>query len=652
LANTLLFVLPPSLRRAVPPHLPRLPAPETFVAKLRGSEFAAGIERLAGRICEHRFPILGYEIETGPEIRWRRDYVHRVESDLRFFRRIPYLNAAAAGDHKIIWELSRHQHLVVLAQAWRLTGRAEFLAEISKQLESWCEQNPYLRGINWTSALEVAYRAFSWIWIYHLAGNSLPESCTGRLLSELYRHGVYLQHNLSVYFSPNTHLLGEAVILHALGVLFPDWPRAGAWAARGGRIVAEEMKNQVREDGSHFEQSSAYHIYSMDLFLFHALLEPVDSGYRDKLRRMADYLAALSSSDGLIPLMGDDDGGRLFHPYGNRRRFGAATLGTCCVFFGRDCWPYRPSDLEEQAVWWYGEKAFSQRPGHPAQSQPRLFPDAGVAILSSAPAHIAVDTRAFGHANAGHSHAHALQVVCRREDRDILIDPGTYTYVGEAEWRSRFRGTAFHNTLRVDGVDQATGSGAFRWTNKPQSEVLRWSPNEDWCLLDAACTFHGFRHRRLLLWMPRREILAVVDEVEKIDQIGDAGNERKTHRVEQFWHCGDDVTTISKGNHRIGAEALLLVPPASEAIIGEGGDYGWQSEVPGNKVPRPVIAIQREVSLPIVLGAMLFLQPQPDFSLAIDTAVDRISLSAGETQWIELSRSGEPIIHWDPEETG
>jgi hypothetical protein len=603
-ANARLFAFAPSLTSPALASKPLtlLPSPDAAAARVRGSQLAEDLERLADDICAHRFPILGYVIETGPEIRWRRDSVHEVESGLSYFRRIPYLNAALAGDHKVIWELNRHQHLVLLAQAWRLTGREEFLAEIPRQLKSWWDQNPFVRGINWSSALEVAYRALSWIWVYHLAGQSLPAACTARLLNELYRHGVYLEHNLSVYFAPNTHLLGEAVVLHALGVLFPHWPRAARWKSRGGKVVAEEMTNQVRADGSHFEQSSAYHVYATDLFLFHALLAPPDAPYRDKLSRMADYLAALSANDGFIPLLGDDDGGRLFHPFGNRRRFGAATLATCCAVLGRNDWPCLPSDFREQAAWWCGEAAFDERPGRPATTHPRLFPDASVAVLSSAPAHIVVDVRAFGHANAGHSHAHALSVVCRRDSYDILIDPGTYTYVGEPDWRTRFRGTAFHNTVTVDGLDQATGAGPFRWSDKPVCEVLRWSENPDWCLLDAVCMFHGFRHRRRLLWEPGKEMLSVIDAVESLrDERTD-----QEHRVEQFWHCGDVVTEVSKGKYRIGSGALLVVPPSSDVVVNEG----WKSELPGIKAPVPVIVVRTTATLPVTLSTTLFLRPQ------------------------------------------
>lgn len=100
--------------------------------------------------------------------------MHQIETGIPYFRRIPYLDFARVGDHKYIWELNRHQHLVVLAQAYRLTGRAEYLAEAQTQVTHWLTENPPLRGINWTSALEVAFRALSWVWLDALAGAVLP----------------------------------------------------------------------------------------------------------------------------------------------------------------------------------------------------------------------------------------------------------------------------------------------------------------------------------------------------------------------------------------------------------------------------------------------------------------------------------------------
>ena len=270
-ANLLLLAAPPRLSRfsLQPTPLAHLPDPTVVVGHLRGTRFAAEVERLAALILAHRLPLLGLEIETGPDVAWRYDYVHGVTSDASYFRLIPYLDMTSVGDHKIIWELNRHQHLILLAQAYRFTGNLEYVREIDKQIGAWCAANPFLRGINWTSALEVGFRLVSWIWVYHLLGDDMESEMRRRLANELYRHGCYLEHNLSTYFSPNTHLLGEAVALHALGTLFPSLPASARWVEIGSATVALAIARQVRADGSHFEQSSYYHLYALDWLLFH-----------------------------------------------------------------------------------------------------------------------------------------------------------------------------------------------------------------------------------------------------------------------------------------------------------------------------------------------------------------------------------------------
>src|SRR6185436_5177147 len=148
-------------------------------------------------------------------------------------------------DHKIIWELNRHQHLVLLAQNYLLSGDAGAIAEIASQLESWHTANPYGMGVNWTSALEVAFRALSWLWILHLAGDALPGECRARLIEAVHQHGVFIEKNLSVYFSPNTHLLGEAVALYAIGALLEALPRAARWRKIGSTILEAELAHQI-----------------------------------------------------------------------------------------------------------------------------------------------------------------------------------------------------------------------------------------------------------------------------------------------------------------------------------------------------------------------------------------------------------------------
>jgi hypothetical protein len=582
LKNVYSFASPPELTpgEKIEPRL-GLPAPAEIARALAGTRFAQEVVELAAKIRNHTFPIFGGEIQTGPEICWRRDYSRGIETGLNYFRRIPYLDTARAGDHKFIWELNRHQHLVLLAQAYWFTGDATNLREIQAQLESWFAQNPHGRGINWASALEVAFRALSWIWTYHLVGEKLPAVFCKEWQQQLYRHGCHLENNLSFYFSPNTHLLGEALALHALGRFFSGVPRATKWEQAGAKIMSGEIQRQVHPDGSHFEQSAYYHVYAMDMFLLHAVLAQPDSAYMDRLQRMGDYLHAVLGPARTLPFLGDDDGGRLFHPYGRRDRFARASMATASLICNRADWLLDAADLHPQAAWWLGPGVLAHGLGE-GKWESQLFKEAGIASMTCGRTQAIVRAGRFGPWLAGHSHADALSIVLRSGDQEILIDPGTYTYVGEAEWRNWFRGTSAHNTIRVDRLDQATAAGPFQWTHLPEVTVLDWKTNASRDFLEAECRFHGFTHRRRVEFQKPRTFV-IDDEI-----LGPAGE----HYVEQFWHLGS-----------LEARSRLVLEARADL------EDSWRSLVFDEKHPIPLVRVHRRCELPVRLHAWIELSP-------------------------------------------
>lgn len=578
--NLALWIWAPGPNLPAESPLPALPRPDRTGELLRGSGYAREVEHLARQV-----------LEGGRGIRWRRDPLRGIETGLGYFRSIPYLDVSRAGDHKLIWDLNRHQHLVLLAQAFLLTGREEFIAEITAQLESWLEQNPFHRGINWTSALEVAFRALSWTWVFHLAGGRIGEPLRGRWLTSLYRHGRHLENNLSHYFSRNTHLLGEAVALHALGTLFPGFPRSRRWLKKGAAVVRAELDHQVLHDGAHFEQSSAYHVYALDFFLLHYLLAGRPAAFRPVLARMADYLDALLGPSRELPLLGDDDGGRLFHPYGPQTEFGRATLATCSLVLGKT-WCFEAQDLPLQAAWWLGEEVLAaQRGGEPAGS--RFFAATGVAVMEVGDTQVIVDAGPFGPGRAGHSHSDCLNILVRRGREEVLVDAGTYTYVGDALWRNWFRGSAAHNVIRVDGLDQATPAGPFAWSDLPVMERVGWVSGEERDYLDAICRFRGLAHRRRVLF--RKPALVLI-----VDDVTGPG----THRMEQFWHAGAAVSRLSERCFRIGA-ARLTFSSAREVELECGGRNGWRSTDPGVKMETTCLCIRAEGTLPVRFVTLL-----------------------------------------------
>ncbi|HEY6346512.1 MAG TPA: alginate lyase family protein [Bryobacteraceae bacterium] len=640
-ANLKLWLAPPRLTADALAPLAGLPEPRCIAATLRGTPFAVELEQRAEEILHGRYRLLGLNLELEREPRWRKDPVSGVETGLPYFRRVPFLDASRVGDHKFVWELNRHQHLTLLAQAFVVCERKDFFEELLRQWESWVDQNPFQRGINWASALEVSIRALAWIWIYHLTGDRMTALQRRRFLEELYWHGRHLEINLSVYFSPNTHLLGEAVALHCLGTLLPVLPRSARWAELGGRVVRNELRRQVQADGAHFEQSVYYHVYALDLFLLHYILDRRGQELHRILELMAEYLDATIGPQCRLPLIGDDDGGRLFFPCVLPEHYGRATLATCGQLLGRPEWAKDPGDAQRQAIWWLGPATQAeslQTAGRGAKrmrdsgeviargefvvresleghvrgvNETRLFSDSGTVVWSRGEFWVLIQAGGFGALRAGHSHSHALSVIARLGDEDLLIDPGTFTYTGEPRWRRWFRSSAAHNTVRVNGLDQAPQSGPFSWTGKPAVAIELWQPSPREPRLAACCRYHGaeVRHRRYFA-LSGEDVLFVLDEIR--------GPRRAT--CEQFWHPGGAVQQLSERAFRIGSRAqLVLTHPAS---LEEGGENSWRSRAYGQKESAPAILAALQAETPVFLGAALVATSDAeavDFAMVTET---------------------------------
>jgi hypothetical protein len=357
------------------------------------------------------------------------------------------------------------------------------------------------------------------------------------------------------------------------------------------------MEAQVRADGSHFEQSSYYHVYALDMLLFSGLLEEMPPGYYAKLAGMAEYLDALLGPSRKLPLLGDDDGGRFFHPYGARDGFGRASLALC----GREL---AKNDSCEIAAWWPEGHAIVPPASGPVDTS-RLFEDAGIAVMRSGPVHIVADVGPFGPGGAGHSHSDTLSFVVRNGSEELLVDAGTFTYVSDPKWRNWFRGSAAHNTIRIDEIDQGEPAGPFRWASKPAVEIGCWRSDEASDYLDATALYSGFRHcRRWLLLKP--DLLFVLDEV-----AGPAGE----HLIEQFWHAGLSVNALSPRSFGLGSGARLLLSHDGEAS--EGGEHGWRSRALRNKEAAPVIRAAVRCGLPVQMGAVLDFSPGPDGAMEL-----------------------------------
>jgi uncharacterized heparinase superfamily protein len=577
----------------------------------------------ADAICAHRFRLLGYEnLDYGPEIDWHLDRVHGKRAPLDTWFTIPFLEFAAVGDHKVTWELNRHQHLVTLAKAWLLSKDEKYLRELVAQWRSWIRANPYPLGINWGSTLEVAFRSLSWIWMDQLLADAPGHSDFRKeLLPALAFHGRYIERYLSTYFSPNTHLLGEAVALFSIGTLYPQIQAASRWQETGWKIVLHEAQRQVRPDGVYFEQSLHYHVYALDFFLYARILaaqngRDIPAAFDEILGKMLSVVQALSQA-GPPEGFGDDDGGRVFNPRRNRTEHMTDPLALGALVYGRS--DLTAARLTEEAIWLFGEDAvpvLTCNPGS-AESHSAAFPDGGLYVLADSQPlaqQAVVDAGPQGVGRSGHGHADALSLRLTVDGQRWLVDSGSGVYISsEPADRNTFRGTAAHNTMRVDDLDQAIPSDPFSWTAIPTTRTENWTAGKTFSYF--AGSHDGYA--RLADPVTHRRCVLKVNGGPSL--VRDVALGQQEHELELRWHFapnlevredGSGVLVTSTSNRADSRER-----PTLSLLMQDGAPLKTEitrallSPAYGKFEPAPVVRCHGRVQLPAEIATILTVHP-------------------------------------------
>ena len=580
---------------------------QSIGARFPGS--AAEAARRADRILEGEYDLLGHRnLHYGCVPDWHLDAAHGCMAPRRFWADVPYLDPAC-GDHKVTWELNRHQHWTALGRAFWLQRDRRYAEAFIEQLYSWLDANPPLVGVNWASMLELAFRAISWTWaLEFFAGvddaelNSRPWRLD--LLLGLDRQLAHVADNLSRYFSPNTHLSGEALALYVGSLAFPELRESAARAALGRDILLEESRRQVLPDGGHAERSTHYHRYSTDFYLLAALVarrsgDPAANELAASAKAQAEVLRTLADDRGGLQTIGDDDGGQLFGMCGTAPSDVRTTLAIAAQLFDEPSLAVSPPT--EESCWVLGSRSAAPQASDvsPARWESRMLPDSGY-FVSRAPGELAIfDVGRHGFLNGGHAHADALAIVTTASAKPLLIDPGTGTYTMDAGLRDRLRAGRMHNTVLVDGDDHSAVHGPFHWQRRTDASVLFTSAGDRW---DIAQGMHdgypGNRHVRTLFAVHGVGWL-IVDQV-----LGDG-----EHRAESFWHVDPGWTLREAGgrialSHSDGSRAIFTSSAESIEVVSDGPDAVHAPEY-GRLARAPFIRTTHRSHAPLTIATFM-----------------------------------------------
>jgi len=483
------------------------------------------------------------------------------------------------------------------------------------------------------------------------AVEALPGDFLDAALVSLYAHGLWIPEHIEFGEVNGNHYLSDAVGLVACGSLFAGTAPGDRWLDDGVAILEAEIRTQVDDDGVDIEASVPYHRLVLELFLVGLSLAErggrrLSDGYRERLRAMLHFVDAYVTPDGLSPVIGDADDGRALVLGSGDVRDHRYLLGIGAVLFDEPAWARAAGRLWEAVPWFLGAAAVArfdgldalataadavaaadaegpgattelrdpdgddpEAPGGGAEPAPFAgrsfsFPDAGFHVLHPPGQYLFVDAGPVGfRGRGGHGHNDCLSFEWHAAGRPLLTDSGAYVYTASVEWRNRFRSTAFHNTVRIDGEE----------INRLPSELALWSLHDDARPIDVAVRRDAARssieaghtgYRRLAdpVTVHRRFVLE--DAAPRLS-IEDWIDGRREHDVEVFFHAAPGAEAVDIG----AGEAALRWPDGVELRLRQvgGPDLAWErrdgcfSPSYGVMVPRFVWVATGRVAAPAVL---------------------------------------------------
>ncbi len=298
-------------------------------------------------------------------------------------------------------------------------------------IDSWIAANPQGTADAW-EPYTLSLRVVNWIKFFN-ARESVPELWQQSLINQVY----WLQHNLEHHILANHYYKNAKALLFA-GVWFEG--RHGAeFLRRGLQLLLNQTREQVLQDGGHYERSPMYHCIVLEDCLDVVNLmrgspelfaDAEVAIFTDAVSRMLRFADEVRGADGRIPLFND-------------AAFGIAA---------------EPADLLD-----YGTRLIGYMPKAPSlQPSTIRYPQSGYYGYRHHNDSLIIDCGNLGpDYQPGHAHCDMLSFELCIDGRRVVVDSGVHGY-DDDETRHYLRSTAAHNTVTLDNAEQSEIWGIFR----------------------------------------------------------------------------------------------------------------------------------------------------------------------------------------------
>ncbi|HWL65442.1 MAG TPA: alginate lyase family protein, partial [Actinomycetota bacterium] len=506
---------------------------------------------LADAVCGGRFTHAGVTLDLGPEPDWLSD------------------DLPADEEWRIEW--SKFYYGLDLANAFVATGDLRYLRVWERLAGSWIRQVP----IGFDTSDVAARRMQNWTYAWSLFTTSpafpgLHEGLDAAIVESISEHARFVRQALTPDVSRNHRTL-ELYALFVVAVAFPvidhDSRLADFALSELNRILAEGF----RSDGVHRENSTHYHLVALRSLVgarenARRFSLEIPHEYDSLLERACEFALHCHRPDGVVSALSDADSAS--YP---------EVLELAATLLGRPDFRYAPTKgargtpPRKRNISFEDSGYFFQRSGWGMSGSP--YSDERFLVFDCGPL-----------GDGGHGHYDLLSMEAYAYGRPLVVDPGRYTYAEEGEnLRRLFKGTAAHNTVCIDGLDQTPYRRGRPGKRIASAHFLgrRSVPGLDLLEGRAESPCYDAVHTRRILFVGD-EYWIVEDQLSA---------ERK-HLYDLRWHLTPEAMGATEaqqvnGNSVVRAPGVTLVFPGRASVDLEPG---WVSPRYGTRLPAPVVS--------------------------------------------------------------
>ena len=408
-------------------------------------------------------PGFEYEIDLTMKDFWRLDPLTKVVYPLSVDHSFFSSNLGQhKGDVRLLWEINRMQFLVLLAQGYVLTENKAYSEKVYEIVETWVEQNPTDKGVNWLDAQDVGIRMVSMLLCRSiLQENGVIDSRLDDWDSLIKEHAYFVFRHVSISRVTHNHLMTELVSLFVFSAMVKDNQYKYLLLYLSRFLLRREIRNQINDDGISAEGSTNYTLFVYDAILFgyhiNKKMFKADLIDQEMLGNMAQVIEQFTVNNVDIVKIGDADNGKYIRLdwMSDLSRKGFVSL-IKNSFLGESTQDSIPTGTEH---FWLEPAEYAVKNKHGLQDNLDSKPVPVVYKTSGYLSYIVNDQHLYlrfgpseinNNVNSGHTHSDFLSFSLYRDGVPIFLDPGTYTYLGKDSERNSLRSALMHNTVTLD----------------------------------------------------------------------------------------------------------------------------------------------------------------------------------------------------------